>query len=160
MAGKNFVWTDKEVTLLLNIVTDYTLLLSIVTDYKVEKAAKALDWSSMKNKFDDLAKTLHERYPNRPANELPHKTECEKLFTKERLKTKLKRIRFGYKKAVDSGRKSGGGRIVATFYNECCEIWAGSLAVKYTINGIDSSIQGTDGEVDERFRFFPRHGHG
>jgi hypothetical protein len=90
-----------------------------------------------------------QRHFTRPANEFPHKTECEKLFKKERVKSKLKRIRSGYKKAVDFGRKSGGGRIVATFYDECLEIWAGSPAVGCTMNGIETSIQGADGEVDE-----------
>ena len=139
MAEKNFIWTDEEIT----------LLLGIVTDYKAGKAAKGLDWSSIKTKIDDLTNTLHERYPDGPANEFPHKTDCEKIFTKERVKNKLKRIRSGYKKAVDSGRKSGGGRIVATFYDECSEIWAGSPAVESTINGIESSLQGADREANE-----------
>lgn len=40
---------------------------------------------------------------------------------------KLKIIRSDYKKVVDSGKKIEGGRIVAIFYDECSEIWAGSL---------------------------------
>ena len=54
---------------------------------------------------------------------------------------KLKRIRTGYKKALDSGRRSGGGRIVTTFFDECSEIWGGSPAVECVKNGIESSRQ-------------------
>ena len=103
----NFVWTDEEVT----------LLLSVVNDFKTQKAAEGLDWRSIKNKYEDLTKQYIGRYPKTQAtSEFPKSTECAKLFTKERLCSKLKRIQSGIKKAIDSGRRSGGGRIVTTFY--------------------------------------------
>ena len=57
----------------------------------MEKAAKGLDRSSVENRFNDLTKTLHEKHPNGPASEFPHKTECKKLFTKGKVKNRLKK---------------------------------------------------------------------
>lgn len=104
----NFVWTDEEVT----------LLMSVVNDFKTQNAAEGSDWIIIKNKYEELAKKYIERYPKSAISEFPKSDECEKLFTKERLCSKLKRIQSGFKKAIDSGRRSGGGRIVTTFYGE------------------------------------------
>ena len=133
----NFVWTDEEVT----------PLLSVVNDFKTQKAAEGLDWRSIKNKYEDLTKQYIERYPKSATSEFPKSTECAKLFTKERLCSKLKRIQSGFKKPIDSGRRSGGGRIVTTFYEECCAIWGGSPTVECTNNGIESCRQQ---EVEEQ----------
>jgi hypothetical protein len=127
MAEKNFMWTDKEVV----------LLLSVVSDYKSAKAAEGVDWSSVKTKNEDLVAKFKERYPKTSSSQFPHTGD---VFNKERLCSKLKRIRTGYKKALDSGR-SGGGRIVTTFFDECSEIWGGSPAVECVKNGIESSRQ-------------------
>ena len=40
----NFVWTDDEVQ----------LLLEVTNDYKVSKAAKNIDWESCKSKYTDI----------------------------------------------------------------------------------------------------------
>eukprot|EP00794_Sanderia_malayensis_P015582 gene15582-17156_t len=45
------------------------------------------------------------------------------IFLKDRIIPKIKRLRANYRKAVDSGRRSGGGRIVMGLYDECSEIW-------------------------------------
>ena len=63
------------------------------------------------------------------------------LLTKERIAAKLKRVRTGYKKAVDAGRRSGGGRVVLTFYDLCENVWGGSPAVESISGGIDTSAQ-------------------
>ena len=47
---------------------------------------------------------------------MPHNLS---LFTRERIASKIKDIRKRYKKAVDSGKKSGGGGTAATFYDVC-----------------------------------------
>ena len=70
---------------------------------------------------------------------LPHDVS---LFTRERIASKIKDIRKKYKKSVDCGRRSGGGRTVATFYDVCNEIWGGcpskypdsSFQIVYTTN--------------------------
>ena len=82
--------------------------------------------------------------------------------------SKIKDIRKKYKKAVDSGRKSGGGRTVATFYDICNEIWGGcpvdtaafevidvtagtSDANPISVNSVNSPTEGYDlnGSVSE-----------
>jgi hypothetical protein len=122
------MWTDEEVV----------LLLSVVSDYKSTKAAEGVDWSSVKTKSEDLVAKFKERYPKTTSSHFPHTGD---VFNKERLWSKLKRIRTGYKKALDSGRRSGGGRIVTTFFDECSEIWGVSPAVECVKNGIESSRQ-------------------
>ena len=57
-------------------------------------------------------------------NEFPHKPID---FTKQRTSSKVKTIRQNYKKAIDLRRRSGGGRVVMTCYEQCNSIWSGSL---------------------------------
>ena len=52
-----------------------------------------------------------EKYPNK---EKPNK---------DRFAAKVNTIRSGYRKACDNGRKSGGGRIVLTFYGLFENLW-------------------------------------
>ena len=47
---------------------------------------------------------------------------------KERINVKIKIMRKQYRVALDSGRRSGGGRVVAQFYDKRSEIWGGSPA--------------------------------
>ena len=39
--------------------------------------------------------------------------------------SKIKQTRTKYRKALDAGRQSGEGRVVATIYDLCREIWSG-----------------------------------
>ena len=43
-----------------------------------------------------------------------------------------------YRKALDSGRQSGAGRVVATFYDLCSQIWSGSPATESISRGTDT----------------------
>ena len=63
-------------------------------------------------------------------------------------------MQSGFKKAIDSGRRSGGGRIVTTFYEECFAIWCGSPTVECTKHGIESCRQQ---EVKEQGTSRPAH---
>ena len=56
------------------------------------------------------------------SEEYPHSVT---VFTPER-----KQLRSGYTKALDTKRKSGGGRLVAFFHDKCTEIWSGSPATE------------------------------
>ena len=60
-------------------------------------------------------------------------------LTKKKIIAKLKRIKFGYRKAVDSGRRSGGGRVVTLFFDEYSELWSGCPSVEAMDNGIETS---------------------
>ena len=48
-------------------------------------------------------------------------------------------MKAGFRRALDSGRKSGEGKTVATLYEECSEIWCGSPAAESIVNGIDTA---------------------
>ena len=80
-----------------------------------------------------MTKKFKSRYPKRQSGvehtQYPH---CDDwfVFIKERISTKLNRLKTNFRKAVDSGRKSGGGRTVLGLYDECYAIWAGSRAVE------------------------------
>ena len=44
-----------------------------------------------------------------------------------------------YRKALDTGRQSGSGRVVATFYDLCSQIWSGSPAAESINGGMDNA---------------------
>ena len=55
----------------------------------------------------------------------PHKSE---EITKQCLINKFKSIRLKYRQAVDTGKRSGHGRVVLVYYELCESIWGGSPA--------------------------------
>ena len=66
-----------------------------------------------------------------------------------------KAIRQNYRKVIDSRRKSGGGRVVATFYELCQDIWSGSSATESIGSGVESNISANvdediNGDVNSR----------
>ena len=130
-ARDNFKWTDDEAELLLNITRDY----------KVSKAAEGIDWESIQSKYADILELMLLEYPETPeaARELskdyPHKRS---EITKQVLTTKLKAIRVKFRQAVDSGRKSGHGRVVFLFFDICETIWGGSPATEQIPSGVES----------------------
>jgi len=130
---KNLSWTDEETA----------LLLQVIIDYKSSKAALGLDWETVKSKYDDICERLQSRYPKErdeiDPEEYPHYTDPS-VITKEKIIPKIKLIKTQYRKAVDSGRRSGGSRVVQALYKECTEIWAGSPAVESLPNGIESNM--------------------
>ena len=120
-------WTD----------TDIEVLLCSTNEYRVAKLAHAVDWESVKDKYGEILALCKKNSPE----------SFDESFTKERLGTKLKTIRCDYRKAVDAGRKSGGGRVVCTFYDLCQEIWAGSPATESMQGGLESGE--ADGDDDD-----------
>lgn len=61
-----------------------------------------------------------------------------KKISKAQVTTKVKNIRVKYREAVDTGRRSGQGRVVFVFYELCEEIWGGSPATHSIDNGIET----------------------
>ena len=104
----NFVWTDDEVQ----------LLLEVTNDYKVSKAAKNIDWESCQSKYTGILELYREHYPSSQEEsaeiekEYPHKKE---EITKVILTSKLKNIRLKFRQVIDSGKRSGHGRIVLLY---------------------------------------------
>ena len=125
------MWSDEEINLLLHV--------HVVIDYKAGKAGEGVDWESVRSKYEDVTKMFLEKYPGDDKEKFPRRTEASRSFNKDRIQNKLKRIKLNFRKAVDKGRRSGGGRVVTTFYEECCEIWSGAPAVESITGGIDTS---------------------
>ena len=126
----SFTWSDEELELLLNVILHY----------KADKEGRGFDWQSVKTKYDDLRNLFLERYPREGAStDFPH--DAERDFTKERMNLKIKVLRQKYRGALDSGKRSGGGKIVAQFYDKCSEIWGGSPATHAFTHGIETSDQ-------------------
>ena len=82
------------------------------------------------------------------SEECAHSTD---FFTRERIVSKIKQIRAKYWKALDARRQSGGGRIAATFYDLCSEIWSGSPAmgsIQAGLKNVESLKILADGYID------------
>ena len=60
------------------------------------------------------------------------------VFSLSRVGQKLKAFRRRFNKAVDTGRRSGGARIVATFYEELFELFARNLPLTSIPTGIET----------------------
>ena len=73
------------------------------------------------------------------------------MFTKDRIIPKVKHLKANFRKAIDSGRRSGGGKIVIGLYSDCFQIWSGSPAVQSVNFGMESTSIVTLGTaMDER----------
>uniref|UniRef100_UPI003AAD429B uncharacterized protein n=1 Tax=Centroberyx gerrardi TaxID=166262 RepID=UPI003AAD429B len=125
-----FAWTDDEAE----------LLLKVTHEYKAVKAAENIDWESSQSKYGDIFERYREHYPSPEeamamGKEYPHKKH---EITKGQLTTKLKAIRIKYRQAVDSGRKSGHGRVVLLYFELCESIWGGSPATHAISEGIET----------------------
>jgi hypothetical protein len=143
MAREYFTWTDDESELLLNLILQY----------KTEKSLDSIDWESIRSKYNDI----HERFVaylqsiaegETPAldKEYPHRPE---EISRGIVTLKLKGICGRYRKAVDTGRKSGQGRVVELYYTLCQEIWGGSPATEQIHSGLESVDLITEGNEEE-----------
>ena len=112
----NFIWSDDEVELLLDVVYAF----------KCNKEADGYDWESIKSKYDNIRALFLERYPTPQNNTVVQREfkrkDPSKEFTKDRLVAKIKALQLKYRSALDSGRRSGGGRVVAQFFDICSKI--------------------------------------
>lgn len=135
----DFKWTNDEAE----------LLLCVTHNYKVLKLSKNVDWESVKTKYDDILILMEEELPANEAQEIhkdyPHTKE---ELTKKILSAKLKAVRRKFREAVDSGRKSGHGRVVLLYYELCEKIWGGSPATQQLETGIESSNTNLAEDVD------------
>ena len=147
MSSKNkasqeqFVWTDDEAELLLNVTLEY----------KVKKTSECIDWESVKTKYEDILKLFQENLSSSEDGssldkDYPHKKES---VTKNVVTTKLKSIRLKFRKAVDAGRRSGHGRVVLLYFELCEKIWGGAPATEQLSSGLETSdIQADNADKD------------
>ena len=121
----------------------FLFLLQVATAYKNDKTTEGKDWESMKSRYEDIQNLFCERYPKTDTDpeQFPNTKDTAKIFTKDRVNAKIKRMKMSYRKAVDCGRKSGGGRVVTILYDECAQLWEGSTSVEAIQNGLDSSAE-------------------
>ncbi|CAL8405074.1 unnamed protein product [Boreogadus saida] len=70
---------------------------------------------------------MQRQYPKEATEDFPHDAMA---MTKSQLTSKLKNIRCKYRGAVDTGRRSGQGRVVMLYYELCQEIWGGSPSTR------------------------------
>ena len=108
--------------------------MGVIIHFKAEKEAEGYDWESVKTKYESITELFVKSYPKESSEKFPTTN-----LTKSRILTKVKAIRLKYRKGVDSGRNSGEGCVVATFYDSCQNIWGGSPAAEMIDNGIETS---------------------
>ena len=124
-----FSWTGREIE----------LLLESIKSFKADTENEGIDWESVKTKYEKITVIFHENYPtNDDIENFPRAKEIDTL-NKARITSKIKNIRSSYKKAVDAGRRSGGGRLVLTYYELCNDIWSGAPATTSIPGGFDIS---------------------
>nr|XP_055075109.1 uncharacterized protein LOC129454573 [Misgurnus anguillicaudatus] len=124
--GESYVWTDDEVEMLLNVTHEY----------KVNKINENVDWESCQSKYADILALFLQQYPSETSQQFPHRKED---ITRTIITNKLKAIRVKYRQAVDSGRKSGHGRVVLLYFELCEQIWGGSPATTTIPSGIETT---------------------
>ena len=126
-------------------------MLSITADYRAQKLSEGIDWESVQAKHCDVAARMVEylrKYQETDGSDKDYPHRAEEI-TKEKVATKLKAIRLKYRAAVDSGKKSGHGRVILLYFEECEQIWGGSPATTRLQNGIDSSNINQDDSCEE-----------
>ena len=86
----------------------------------------------------------------------PHK---EEEITKATLTSKLKSIRKKFRQAVDSKRRSGHGRVVVLYFDNCERIWGGSPAtvqINSDVESFDLTDAGSDSQILGHITNVPR----
>lgn len=131
-----FSWSDDEIQ----------LLLMSSLDFKAQCEFEGTDWESVRSKYEKIFDIMMKGYPE------GEQYQNKRSMTKDRVTAKLKNIRTGFKKAADAGRRSGGGRVVFTFYDLCINLWGGSPSVTSIVCGLDTSQQEqeeSDNSIDD-----------
>ena len=133
-----FSWTDDETQ----------LLLESALQYKNFCEYKGINWESTKLKYEKVLTIFKQSYPSTDGDndKYPHFDGLENAITKDRVAAKFKRIRTNFKKAADAGKRSGGGRIIFTFYDLCNDLWGKSPSVTSLASGIDSNSSANSSE--------------
>ena len=87
--AESLQWTENQIE----------LLLQCTIEYKQSKESQSIDWESVRTKYEDIRILLNVNLDENLTGGL----------TKERVSSKLKKIRSGYKTAIDQRKISGGG---------------------------------------------------
>lgn len=114
-------------------------------DFKSQCEFEGTNWESKRSKYEQIFDLMMKEYPS--ANNENYQNRDS--LNKDRITANLKSIWTGFKKAADAGRKSGGGRVIFTFYDLCVNLWGGSPAVTSLPFGVDTSGQNDNDESEE-----------
>ena len=115
--ASDFNWTDDEIQ----------LLLEVGFDFKAENDYDWVNWESKLTKYEQIKSKFCEQYPEVEDEIFPRSNDLDSI-TKERVPAKLNSIRTNFKKTVDTGKRSGRGRIIFMFCKLCERIWGGCPA--------------------------------
>ena len=74
-------------------------LLESEKEFKAQKEYEGVDWESVKDKFENIRSLFIKNRRDENDNE---------TFTRDKISSKIKAVRGNYRKAVDTGRQSGG----------------------------------------------------
>ena len=126
--ASDFNWKDDEIQ----------LLFEVCFDFKAESNYEGVKWESKRTKNEQIKSKFCNQYPELEDEKFSRSDDLDSI-TKEWISDKLKSIRTNFKNTVDTGKKSGGGRIIFTFYELCERIWGGCPTVNSISHGIDTS---------------------
>ena len=118
-----------------------------VRDFKEKKEHEAIDWESTKDKYERIKERFVEIFLMARKARIP--TQRYSFYTRKYCVHNNK-LCSGYRKTLDTKRKSRGGRLAAFFHDKYTEIWSGSHAVESMSSGIQTHENGTTNiDMDE-----------
>ena len=126
--ASDFNWKDDEIQ----------LLFEVCFDFKAESDYEGVNWESKRTNDWQIQSKFCNQYPEVEDEKFSRSDDLDSI-TKKRISDKLKPIRTNFKNTVDTGKKSGGGRIIFTFYELCERISGGCPTVNSISHGIDTS---------------------
>ena len=97
-----------------------------------------MNWESKSTKYELIISKFCEQYPEFEDEKFSRSNDLDSN-TKDQILAKLKSVRTNFKNTVDTGKKSGGEKIIFTCYELCERIWGGFPAVNSISHGIDTS---------------------
>ena len=126
--ASDFNWTNYEIQ----------VLLEACFNFKAESDYEGVNWETTRTKYEQIKSKFCEQYPEVADEKFLPSIDLDSI-TKERVSAILKSIRTHFKKDVDTGKRSAGGRIILTFYGLCERIRGVCPAVNSISHGIDTS---------------------
>ena len=83
--------------------------------YKTQKAADWIDWETIRQKHSDIFDAFRKNVAGAEKGKYKHRSD---EVGRDVVASKLKNIRARYREAVDSGRRSGHGRVEMLFFGQ------------------------------------------
>ena len=84
-------------------------------EYKADRGYCGADSESVRNKYEQIQEKIIQQYSINSTDGFSNSENAEQTLTVKRIGGKLKTIRTNLKKAVDTNKRSSGGRVVICF---------------------------------------------